>query len=65
MLVHKMKGLNLGEDIFHLGLHRVVGLIGGCEFDCLLGGGGCVFILVDSEACHHLIYDGVGDVEAQ
>ena len=62
MCVSKLKGLNLGEESLYLGLHRGVGLIGGCEFGCVLGGGGCVFILVDLEARHNLIYDDVGSV---
>ena len=65
MRVRKLKCLNLREESFHLGLHRVVGLIGGFEFGCVLGGGGCVFVLVDLEARHHLIYDIVGVVEDQ
>ena len=31
----------------------------------MLGGGGCTFILVDLEARHNLIYDGVGVVKSQ
>ena len=30
----------------------------------MLGGGGCAFFLVNLEAHHHLIYDGVGVVES-
>ena len=48
-----------------MGLHRDGGLIGGCEFSFVLGGGGCAFVLVDLEARHNLIYNGVGVVEAQ
>ena len=65
MSVFKLEGLNLGEESFHLGLHRGVGLIGGCEFGCMLGGGGCAFVFVNLEAHHHLIYDVVGVVESQ
>ena len=65
MRVHEMKVLNLGEENFHLGLHSCVGLIGGCDFGCVLGGGGCAFVLIDLEAHNHLIYDGVGVVKAQ
>ena len=65
MRVCEMKGLNLGEESFNLGLHRCVGLIGGCKFGCVLVGCGCVFVLVDLEAHHNLIYDGVGIVKAQ
>ena len=65
MSVRKLKGLNLVEESLHLALHRVVGLIGGCEFGCVLGGGGCAFVLVNLAACHHLIYNGVGVLEAQ
>ena len=57
--------MKLGEESLHLGIHRSVGLIGGCEFGCMLGGVGCAFVLVDLEALHHLIYDGVGVVESQ
>ena len=63
--VCELKGLNLGEEIFHLVLHRRVGLIGRCKFSFVLDGGGCVFILIDLEAHHHLIYYGVGVVESQ
>ena len=31
----------------------------------MLGGGGCVFVIVDLEARHHLIYDVFGVVEVQ
>ena len=65
MHVCKLKGPNLGEENLHLGLYSFVGLIGGCEFGCVLGGGGCAFILVNLEARHHLIYDGVGVVKYQ
>ena len=30
----------------------------------MLGGGGCAFFLVNLEAHHHLIYNGVGVVES-
>ena len=59
-----LKDMNLGEESFYLRLHRGVGLIGGCKFGCILDGGGCTFVFVDLEARHHLIYDGVGVVEA-
>ena len=65
MSVRDLKGLYLGEESLHLGLHHGVGLIGGCEFGCVLDGGGCAFILVNFEARLHLIYDGVGVVESQ
>ena len=65
MRVCELKGLNLGEESFNLGLHHCVGLIGRCEFGCVFGGCGCVFVLVDLEAHHHLIYDGVGIVKSQ
>ena len=55
----------MGEESFHLGLHLGVGLIGGCDFGCMPGGGGCAFVFVDLEAHYHLIYDGVGVVEAK
>ena len=57
--------MDMGEEIFHLVLHRGVGLIGGREFVCMLGGGCCAFVLVYLEARHHFIYDGVGIVESQ
>ena len=57
--------MNLGEESFYLGLHRCVGMIGGCEFGCMLGGGGCAFVLVNFEARHHLIYNGVSVVKYQ
>ena len=60
-----MKGVNLAEESLHLGLHCCVGLIGGCEFSYMLGGGGFTFVLLDLEAHHHLIYNGVGVVEAK
>ena len=65
MCICKLKGLNLGGKILQLGIHHGVGLIGGCDFSCVLGGGCCEFVLVDLEARHHLIYDGIGVVEAQ
>ena len=65
MNVRELKGLRLVEESLYLGLHRGVGLIGRCEFGCVLGGGGCAFVLVDLEAHHHLVYDGIGVVEAQ
>ena len=55
-----LKGLNLGEEILNLRLHSSFGLIGGCKFSCVLGSGGCTFVFVNLESCHHLIYDGVG-----
>ena len=64
MSVRNLKGLNLGEESLHLGIHRGVGLIGGCKFGCMLGGSCCAFILVDLEVHHHLIYNGVGIMEA-
>ena len=65
MRVRKLKGLNFGEESSHLGIHRGVSLIGGYEFGCVLGGGGCTFVLINLEAHHHFIYDGVGVVEYQ
>ena len=55
----------MGEEILHLGLHRGVGLIGGSEFSGVLCGCGCALLLVDVEAHHHLIHDGLGFLEAQ
>ena len=40
-------------------------MIGGCKFGCMLGGGGCAFVLVALEAHHNLIYNGFGVVEDQ
>ena len=65
MRVCNLKGLNLGEESLQLGLHCGVVLIGGCKFGCVSSDGGCAFFLVDLEACHHLICNGVGVVEAQ
>ena len=65
MRVHLLKGLNLGEGSFNLRLHISVGIIGGCKFGFMLGGGGCAFIFVDLESRHNLIYDGVGVVESK
>ena len=65
MLVREMKGLKLGEGSLHLLLHHGVGMIGGCEFGFMLGGGGCAFVLVNLEAHHHLVYNGVALVESQ
>ena len=45
--------------------HRGVGLIGGSKFGGVLCGCGCVFVLVDLEARHNLIHNGVGVVETQ
>ena len=64
MHVCGLKGLNLVEESLHLGLPCGVGLIGRCEFGCMLGGSGCAFVLVDLDVPHHLIYNGVGVVEA-
>ena len=64
-VVRDLKGLNLGEESLHLGFYCGVDLIGRCEFGCVLGDGGCAFVLVNLEARHHLIYNGVGVVEAQ
>ena len=63
--VSKLKGMDLGEEILHMGIHRGVGLIGGSKFGGVLCGCGCVFVLVDFEARHHLIHYGIGIVEAQ
>ena len=60
-----LRGLNLGKDSLYLGLHRGVGTIGGCDFGCVLGGGGYAFVLVNLEAHNNLIHDIVGVVEAQ
>ena len=65
MRVCELKGLDLGEESFHLGLHCGVDLIGGCKCGCVLGGVGCEFFFVDLEAQHHLICNGVGVMEAQ
>ena len=63
--VSNLKGLDLGDESLHLGLHHDVGLIGGSESSGVLCGCGCAFVLVNLEACHHLIHDGVGVVGAQ
>ena len=42
-----------------------VGVIGRNEFGVVLCGCGCVFILVNLEACNHMIHIGVSVVEAQ
>ena len=63
--VSALKGLDLGEESLHLGIHRGFGLIGGSDFGGVLCGCGCAFVLVDLEARHHLIHDGVSVVEAQ
>ena len=65
MRVRELKGLNLGEDSLHLGIHNCIGLIGGREFGYTLGDGGCAFVLVYLEARHNLIYDGVGVVKSK
>ena len=65
MHVHKLKGLKLLKESFHLILHRGVVLIGGYEFGCMLRDGGYALFLVDLEARNNFIYDGVGVVEAQ
>ena len=46
-------------------LHSCVGLNGGFNFGCVLGGGGCAFVLVDLDALRHLIYNEIGVMEAQ
>ena len=61
----KLKGVNLGEESLYLVLHCGIDLIYRCKLGCVLGCGGCVFILFDLEARHHLIYDGLAIVEAQ
>ena len=48
-----------------MGIHRGVGLIGGSKFGGVLCGCGCAFILVDLEAHHYLVHNGVGIVESQ
>ena len=48
-----------------MGLNRDVGLVCGCEFGSILGGGVLLFVLVNLEVLHHLIYDGAGVVESQ
>ena len=63
--VSEPKGLDLGEESLHMGIHSDVGLIGGSEFGGVLCGYGCAFVLVNLEARHHLIHDGVGILEAQ
>ena len=63
--VSELKGLDLGEESLHLGLHCVVGLIGGSKFGGVFCGCGCAFVPIDLEARHHLIHDGAGVVEAQ
>ena len=45
--VSKLKGLDLGGESMHLGLHCGVGLIGGSEFGGLFCGYGCAFVLID------------------
>ena len=62
--VRFLKGLKLVEESFYLRLHRSVGLIGRCEFGCMLGGGGWASAFVNLEALHHLIYDDIGVVKA-
>ena len=48
--IRELKGLDLGEESLHLGLHCGVDLIDGSEFGSLLCGCGCVFVLVDLQA---------------
>ena len=60
-----MKVLDLGGESLYLVLHCGVGLVGGSEFGGVLCGSGCAFILVNLEAFHHLVHDGVGVVEDQ
>ena len=61
----ELKGMELGEESLHLVLHRGVGMIGGSELGGVLCGCGFAFVLVDLEARHNLIHDGVGVVESQ
>ena len=61
----ELKGLDLGEESLHLGLHRGVGLIGGSEFGGVLCDCGCALFLFNLEVRHHLTHDGVGVVESQ
>ena len=49
----------------HPGLYLSVGMIGRSEFGGMLCGCVCAFVLVDLEACHHLVNDGVSVVESQ
>ena len=63
--VSELQGLDLSDDSLNLGLHRGAGLVGGSEFGGVFCGCGCAFVLVDLEARHHLIHNGVGVVESQ
>ena len=63
--VIELKGLDLGEESLHLGIHRDIGLIDGSKFGGVLCGCGCAFVLVNLEVRHHLIHDDVGVVVAQ
>ena len=55
----------MGKESLHLQLHLGVGLIGGRECISLLCGCGSVLVFVDLEACHNLVDNDVGVVEAE
>ena len=63
--VSKLKGLELGEESLNMGLHHVIVLISGSAFGGVLCGCGCTFVLVNLEAHHLMVHDGVGVVEDQ
>ena len=49
----------------HLQLHHGVVLIGGRKCGSVLCGCGSALVFVDLEACHNLVDNGVGVVEAE
>ena len=55
----------MGEESLHLQLHHGVSLIGGRDCGGMLCGCDSALVFVDLEARHHLVYNGVGIVEAE
>ena len=55
----------MGEESLYLRLHCGVGLIGRRECGRLLCGCGNALVFVNLEACHHLVDNGVGVLEAE
>ena len=55
----------MGKESLYLRLHCGVGLIGGRDCGSVLCGCVSALVFVNLEACHHLVNNGVGVVEAE